>query len=277
MKIYAEYLFLENFIAGFGILYLTAVITGIQIKKPLLFLGGVLCGLFSFTILLEQAGYAVTVAQNVIFSVVLILLCFGKKGFGKSLLVFWITSFVLGGTALFLIFVTGSYGFVGTGALYLQGITYLKVSLGFVAGYTFVRAFSSFLHKKLKEEMLIKNVCLKICGMDFCLSGYVDTGNSLKEPVSGASVLVISQSAMENIKNVVGEQRLQTRYCAVPFKGAGMDHGILSGYRADCVKIEGKAHPQSVVIAVYTGEFRDCGGCSLLLGREFIEGGIVEC
>ncbi|MDD2217080.1 MAG: sigma-E processing peptidase SpoIIGA [Eubacteriales bacterium] len=275
MKIYAEYLFLENFIVGLGIIYLTSVITGLSVKKLSLFAGGALCGLFSFTILLDNGGYAITILQNAIFSAVLILLCFGKKGFGKSLLAFWIISFILGGTAICILFTTGSYGVIGAGALYMQGITYVKVGIGFIAGYTFVRAFSSFLHKKLKGEMLIKNVSIKICGMDFSLSGYVDTGNSLKEPVSGASVLVISEKEMEKIKSAVGEDWLQTHYCAVPFKSAGVDHGILNGFRPDSIEIEGERYTQSAVVAVYTGEFKYCGGCSLLLGQEFIQGGLV--
>ncbi len=274
MKIYAEYLFLENFIVGFGVLYLTSVITGLSCKR-MLPVGAALCGLFAFTIFLPDWGYLGIFARNGTFSALLILLCFGKRGFLKVLLTFWIVSLALGAAAMCIFFATGSYGVIGAGALYMNGMTYLKAALGFVAGYTAVRAFSLFLHKKLKDEKLIKDVCLKIYGMDFHLSGYVDTGNSLTEPLSRAAALVISSHEMERIKAAVGTENMQARYCAVPYKSAGTDHGILSGFRLDCVEIDGKPYPQDAVVAVYEGEFKYCGGCSLLLGREFIEGGLV--
>lgn len=275
MKIYAEYLFLENFIVGLGVLYLTSVITGLTVKKAFLFFGGVLCGLFAFTIFLPDWGYLGILVRNGAFSAFLVLVCLGKRGFFKALLTFWIVSLVLGAAALCLFFATGSYGVIGAGALYMDGMTYLKAALGFAAGYTSVRVFSLFLHKKLKDEKLIKDVCLKICGMDFRLCGYVDTGNSLTEPLSGAAALIISEREMERIKRTVGEENMQTRYCVVPYKSAGVDSGMLSAFRLDSVEIEGKPYPQEAVVAVYEGEFKYCGGCNLLLGREFIEGGLV--
>ena len=50
MVVYAEYLFLENFITGLIILYFSGRICGRKTKKIRLCAGGALCGLFSFTL-----------------------------------------------------------------------------------------------------------------------------------------------------------------------------------------------------------------------------------
>ncbi len=79
MTIYAEYLFAENFIAGFGIIRLTAMLCGRLPGRGRTAAGAALCGFFSFIILLNLSGI-MTLIYELIFILCVTEISFGPVG-----------------------------------------------------------------------------------------------------------------------------------------------------------------------------------------------------
>ena len=116
MGIYAEYLFMENFITGILILWLTGRVSGRSIRKLHLFEGGLLCGIYSFVLFFDSMGYAAAVLGKILFSAVVVINTFGLlperrrcgpgglkrqlRVFGRLLLTFYLISFAMGGITI---------------------------------------------------------------------------------------------------------------------------------------------------------------------------------
>lgn len=79
------------------------------------------------------------------------------------------------------------------------------------------------------------------------MRAFVDTGNFLRDPVSGKPAAVLSASCGKKLMEEVagaGEESLKTRICVIPYSTVG-EKGILQGVRPDRVIVEGKTIEKS--------------------------------
>lgn len=72
-------------------------------------------------------------------------------------------------------------------------------------------------------------------GNEITLKALADTGNSLKEPISGKPVSVVEEGLLEQLKDV----KLPERFRAIPYHSVGKDNGIMEGYEIPGIIIEG--------------------------------------
>ncbi len=91
------------------------------------------------------------------------------------------------------------------------------------------------------------------------LSALMDTGNTLKDPVTGWPVLVVDPAAAEELLGFTGQQLsqpLQTMLSAavpglrlIPYHSVGQSAGLLLGIKADYVEVNGKVREMVVAFA----------------------------
>ena len=87
-------------------------------------------------------------------------------------------------------------------------------------------------------------------GMKVSLTALVDTGNTLRDPVSGMPVLVVEDAVARQLLQLSAEQvahPVETLAMArkpglrlIPYSAVGQQAGLLLGIRADRVQIDGK-------------------------------------
>lgn len=301
MVVYAEYLFLENFITGIIILYFSGRICGRKTRKIRMCTGGVLCGLFSFVLFVNIRPAALALLIKFAFSVLAVAAAFppsrgaSKHQSSKSalytylrsglrlILTFYIVSFVMGGVTLAIIYLSGVKGAYGNGYVYMEAPTYALVALGVFASCAIMNIFVKCIGNIIRKQKLRCRAALEIGEKTFGLTAYTDTGNSLRDPVSGSPVSVISKSKAEEILAAMPEGDMAKRFCIIPFRAAGTERGTMSGFRADRLTLEtesgsGERCFAPAVIAVYEGEFSpgDEGErFDILLSKEILGGELI--
>lgn len=308
MVIYAEYLFLENVVTGGLILLLTEKISGIRCKKIFLVLGSILCGIYSFILFFDNLHPLLALLSKLVFSIFVIYIVFRPKRFRpfvRITLVFYLISFAMGGITIGFMYFVGIWGVTQNSSIYLGGIGYLYVLLGCVLTYMIFYFFSGFIKGKLLKERTYADVEVEMEGRSVTIKGMVDTGNFLKDPLTGKPVMIISASAAkqflpaEIVEEAVKNQKAQmlsqnlmnssyaNRIRIIPYHSIGEERGYLVGIRPDTIRIgvhnKSSSHRTMIasdgaILAIYKGMFSGGqldGDCSILLHPSMLEGGIA--
>ncbi len=166
MTIYAEYLFLENFIVGLGILKLTAMACGRCPGKARLVGGGVMCGLFSFIILFPLSG-VMTFFYEIVFVIAVMAAVFALadcKVLLKAGVVFYCISFVLGGSTVAFLFLSDSAGTVNNGFVYIGAAGYLVVLAGGTIGAVMLMSVMKFIKQRSAQAPKIVKISIEMMG-----------------------------------------------------------------------------------------------------------------
>lgn len=275
MVIYGEYLFLENFISGLIITYFTGKIAGCPAGRLRLTLCGLLCGAFSFTMFASLPGI-VSAGSKLLFAMTAAVSAFDWKGLRQTAALaalFLIVTVFYGGTAVALLSFFGWQGTVCGAGVYLPRATYLTVSAAAVCALLFLQLAVSLIRTKRQASRTLTAAAVSMGGKTWKVTGFIDSGNLLREPLSGRPVALVGKTLMEEMLD--GLSDADTRYAAVPYRAVGTEHGLLDGWRADHIIFEGRQVDQPV-LAVW-GDGRFLPGQSeeqILLPAEMLERGI---
>ncbi len=216
-ELYADSLFLVNFVMDLYLLLLVNRSSFRTATPGRLLLGAALGGIGGLLpYLLPGAVFLKMGAGIAVGTVGMLLTAFPVKSFRM----FWkllekliLYSFCMGGALLFLIravpglrrALTGVFGILGVG-----GICFL-----------FLRRRGS---GNIQKESLCRAVLL--CReMRLEVTGLIDSGNTLTEPVSGRPVCIVSESVLDSLKG-----KLPEGCRIVPYHSIGKSRGILEGY-----------------------------------------------
>ena len=241
-------------------------------------LGGLMCGAYSF-VLFVPMGWAAAVAGKLLFSLLVILGAFGygnRNRYFKRVGIFYLVSFLMGGITVGLMYMAKIPGLSANGSVYLHGITYLQVAAGVFATWAAGSWFVRFIRGKLHKEKIFTDIQVEIEEKRWEMRAFVDTGNFLKDPVSGSPAAVLSASIGQKLLNEV-KGSLPQRSCVIPYRSVGQK-GILQGLRPDRIIVAGRTI-ERIVLAISKEDFGSWKGqenYEVLLQQQILEGGVPE-
>lgn len=119
----------------------------------------------------------------------------------------------------------------------------------------------------------------------------IDTGNMLKEPITGNPVIVvekevlksiISEEILENAQKIIGgdneieleDKKIISKFRVIPFSSIGKQNGLLLGFKPDEINIinnESEKRFKNVVVAIYNKSFSKNKTYRALIGLDIIE------
>lgn len=278
MTVYGEFLFLENFITGIVILALTGRLCGRTRSKSGLLLGGFLCGAYSFVLFVPMMWLLALVCR-LCFSFLVILAAFGyggKQTYLKTTALFYIVSFLMGGITITLMYITKVPGLSANGSVYLHGITYFQVAAGVLVTWVLGSWLAEFFKGKLQKEKVYTFMKVEIAEKTWEIRAFVDTGNFLREPISGNPAAVLSASCGQRISEEI-KDLLLCRSCIIPYRSVGQK-GILQGIRPDRILVDGKPI-EKIVLAISKEDFTCGKGAEpyeALLQQQLLEREVLE-
>jgi len=275
LVIYGEYLFIENMITGALILSFTAKILGIRLSTPRIILCSACCGGYAFVLFFHMAGLF-SIAGKLIFSLAMAVLAFGKaspKRLLQNAAVFLGVTILYGGIAMAILTSFGWTGVTAAAGIYLPPLTYVTITAVASCSAWFVwLLLHIFSVKRLETRTRVKTV-ITVDRQSWVLQGMIDSGNTLKDPLSGKPVCIVRKTLMENL--LLHMEHPERRYTVIPYHSVGVEQGLLDGYRMDKLTV-GREILKSPVVAVCEEEhfFRDGQDLEILLPGMMLERGL---
>ena len=269
MTVYAEYLFLENFTAGLILLYLTAGLSGTAAGILRLAAGAAVSGMSSFVIFLPlntvEAVLVRTAAAAAVCAAAL-----GTDRLLKKTALFFILSFLTGGAAMAFFLWQQIPVLMGNGILYLGAMTYPLLLLCGIPAMALAAWFVRTVRRKRRTDWTHGTAELELEGQTAVFRACVDSGNSLRDPVTGNPVILIDEKGARSLP--FKKEDYPSRFAAVPYRAVGVTSGILEGIRLDRMKFCGKDY-YNITLAYFEGTF---GEFEVLLNRNILEGGLAD-
>ena len=292
MTIYIDVIIVENLIMNYIILYATGTISKIKISYLRIFCSSLIGAIYAVTEYTFKLNIYSNIIVKTILSVIIIYVAFNPqniKNMCKQLIIFYVTTFTFGGIATYLIYVlkpqkkkikNGMY--VGT---YVLKVIFIGAIIGTIILFI---AFKQVKNKITKKDMICK-IKIKINGKEKTLDAMVDTGNMLKEPITGTPVAVVERTSLydllpkeilNNTESILGgdfkniPEDIKREYIPklkiIPFASLGKQNGMLVGIKPEKIEIinEQTEENKNAIIGIYNKSLTKKGEYNALIGIE---------
>ena len=233
--------------------------------------------------------------SKVILSIVMIHVGFTPKNLKllfKYTIIFYLTSFVFGGCAFFLLY------YIRPGEIlykngFLTGTYPIKIAfLGAIVGLALVSIAFKIIKNRLSKNDMFCEIQINYKENSTKIRAMIDTGNLLKDPITKIPVIVVEKDALREIvesnildsldkviegANVdlideIGEDYI-SRFRLIPFSSLGKQNGMLIGFKPDSViiKFDGTdIETKDVIIGIYNKKVSKNGNYSGLTRIRFV-------
>ncbi len=191
--VYADILIIVNTYINYFLLRLTALISRKRASTLRLVIASVVGSLYSLIIMIDSISDWLLASSRIIFACLIVILAFRintKKLFFRLFLSFFAVSFIFAGImyAVWFLFSPKAM-YYGNGVVYFNINTFTLAVLTVLA-YFIIRVTVKAVEFKAPKNTLFQ-VEFMIQGSFFKDQGFLDTGNSLKEPFSDFPVAVV--------------------------------------------------------------------------------------
>lgn len=220
MKVYLDLVVLMNFLFDFMILFAVKIVLKEKCSIWRVLLGSLVASTSILLLFLSLSSFGLFLLKLGI-SILIILVTFGRRNFFKDFLYFYLISIILGG---FLYLFDIGFTYKNKGVLFFGN----GLSINFVVLVVLSPIFLYFYVMEVKKyKMKYSNIYLVevyIKDKVYKLKGMLDTGNQLRDPYTGKSVLLVNSSIC-----IGGDKCLY-----VPYKALNTE-GVIPCYVADRV------------------------------------------
>lgn len=200
-EVYIDLYFLINVSMNFLCLMIGAVLLHREVGRVRTLLAAMLGGTYAAAALLLGLNGAVGILLDILIVVLMCAVTFGKRGKGimgifRAAAVVWLTSMVLGGV------MTALYAGLNRLHLPLETIeddglsVWIFVAVSALAGILTVKGGRWFGLSSKTQSAAIE---VTLYGKTLHLRAMIDTGNLLRDPVSGKGVVVAELSALQSV------------------------------------------------------------------------------
>lgn len=290
MTIYIDVIMLENLIMNYIILYATGIIAKTKIKYSRLFFGSLIGAIYAVTEYWLKINIYSNIILKFILSIIIVYVSFypqNIKNMWKQLLFFYLTTFTFGGVATYLIYVLKPQNIIIKNGMYAGSYTLKVIFLGAILGTIIIIISFKIAKNKISKKDMFCKAKITLNKKDIYLNAMVDTGNMLKEPISGLPVIVVEYTKLYNIipKEILNNidlilggdlkkipEDIKKEYISklkvIPFASLGKQNGMLMGIKADSVEILGEdtSEKKEAIIGIYNKSLTKRGEYDALLG-----------
>ena len=278
--VYLDRVFVLNGIVDYLLLLGTAWLCGLPLHRKRLVLCAALGGLYAAVVFLPRTAVLGHPVVRVLAGGAMALLAF--QGRWRPAGLFFLLAAGLAGAVLAAGLACGSVRGLAQ-RLYFADISWQVLILVSALFYAALRLFMGQAARHMGGELL--QVRISVGGRTQVVTALHDTGNTLRDPVSGCPALVLERRAAdmlwtpevarvlaENVPPEVKMARLHRMGCTVrftllPFRAVGTEAGLLLAARSDYIEVNGRRYPRTPV-ALCEQPVSDGGGYHALWGAE---------
>ena len=258
MTVYADVLFAINFSMDFISLFITQLLLNRKIYKKRILISSAIGGVYGVFELLTNMNTFLGIAVNIAVAFLMCFICYYEgsiRRFISMYVIYWGISMALAGfMSLLYSFMNKilseyildySYGKVYNGARF-----FIIASLSVITAIIFGRAFSK------EKNIRYTDIKVELNGKEYCIKVLCDTGNTLREPLSGKGVILVSKecelgSEIEKIPDIY------KRY--IPYSATNSS-GLLKGIAPKVLLVDGK-NTDAIIAPTENRSFSGYEGC----------------
>lgn len=247
--------------------------------------------------LLKEEKVNKTLTLKILLSIAMIYIALSPKNVKKclkQLLIFYLTSFTFGGTAFALLYFINPAEILMQNGVYIGSYPVKIAILGGIIGCVIIIIAFKIIKGKMTSKNMYCKIEVEINSKKAESIAMIDTGNLLKEPISGRPVIIIENEILENMlpdkilmntkKIIEGNmEEIPIEYISklrvIPFTSLGMPNGMLLGIKADKITIYNEDDTQkieNIIIGLYDKKLSKTGKYTSLIGISLIEGRKTE-
>lgn len=296
MTIYLDVVIIENLIMNSIIIYATAIVTKAKIEHLRIFLASLIGAIYSVLSYISKLAIFSNLFIKILLSIVMVYIAFNPpkiKTLGKQLLLFYLTSFLFGGVAFSLIYIIKPQEILMKDGLFLGTYPLKTVFLGaIIASIILITAFK-VIKNKITAKDIYCNIEIYLEQKNIEIKAMLDTGNLLKEPISGMPVIVVEHTKLydiipkeilNNLDKILGgdlesipeeiKEKYLTKLKVIPYSSLGKQNGMILGIKADKIKIikeDENIIKNNVIIGIYNKSLTKRGEYNGLVGIELLQ------
>ncbi|SKC87383.1 sigma-E processing peptidase SpoIIGA [Maledivibacter halophilus] len=296
LEIYAEYLFLENFIMNLLILHITSYFCKYQGRFYKLMIGASVGALYAFIFFFPSLHFLFSFSMKLVISMLIIVISFTPhkfRDFFKYLSIFYLVTFVFGGTAFAFFYFTNFDSILSNGIFYSNNFSIRVLLYSVAVAYILIVLSIGYIKNKVNKENLYKKIVIEFDSKQKEISALIDTGNSLSDPISKFPVIIVEYSAIEEllpekvkeifkngncnkldqITTILQNTNWMNRFRIIPFTSLGMENGMLIGFKPDSVKLKIKGDVMNlrrIIVGISTNRLSKNGDYKALLNPDIL-------
>lgn len=276
------------------ILYATSIILKLKPKLFRILISSAIGSIYSIILYITEMKIYSSIISKIILSIIMTYVAFNPqnvKKMWKQILIFYLTSFVFGGVALYLIYFLKPQDILMKNGMYV-GENILKIILlGGIVAFVVIKISLKIIKTKISSKDMYCNIKIKLNEKEVETTAMLDTGNLVKEPITNTPVIIVESSLLyemlpkeilNNLEEVLNgnlsdiPEEIQEKYISkmrcIPFKSLGKENGMLLGIRADeieVIKEDENKIIKNAIIGIYDksltkrGEYRALVGIDL--------------
>jgi len=207
LTIYLDAVWILNLMLDLMLLMLTKALARVNTGKWRLLFGAIIASLIVPITIYFPNSFLNSLPGKILYSSIIILSTFGYKSmyrFLKLLLIFYFTSFAIGGGLTAVYFLLSSpVAVTGNGILtfnrgYGDPISWLFIVIGFPIVWLFTKTrMDEHASEKIRYDQLCE-VSIQMNEISFVTKGYIDSGNQLVDPLTKKPVIICDESFLMN-------------------------------------------------------------------------------
>lgn len=295
--IYADVILAENLIMNYLILWSTARLTRYNYSKVKLGIASLLGAVYAVLSYFPEYSFLFSFFMKILFSILIVIVAYTPAYFHLLLKltgIFYIVSFVFGGAAFGLFYFINGLNLTSNGISFIKDFPIKILVAAIIIAYITIKYSWDYVQHRIKRERLIVRVEMSFDKKQLSLDALVDTGNSLKDPITNVPVMITEYSMIrellpediqkifeqsgENDLNAIAEimsiSKWATRFRIIPFKSLGRENGMLVGFKPDMVTIFDSGRRiqlNNIVIAIYRKNLSKDGEYNALIHPEMLK------
>lgn len=154
-------------------------------------------------------------------------------------------------------------------------------------GFVVISLVTGIIKDRINKKSMICDLEIFYNGKNKKVKTMLDTGNLLKEPISGADVIIVEKESLKeivskeillNISKILKGEWIEDarvhnyKFKLIPFSSLGNDNGLLIGFKPDYIKVYGEDEilRDDVLIGIYDGKLSRTNGYASLIGLNII-------
>lgn len=267
MVIYLDIVLVENLIINYFLIYITIKMMNFSISNKRMLFASMIGSIYSITMIFPTLKVLSFIPFQILVAALMVKISIYRCNLNnlmKGTTAFIVSSLILAGVCVKLSQISAKYDIFAH--FFIGSISCTQLIIAFIIVYLIMSRVYAYFKDRASIKSFIYDVEITIGKEKFLLKGFLDTGNSLVEPVTKLPCLIVYD------KYIADFEGSNKEYFIIPYSAIGC-FGKLKGYKSDGIRLREKKgywKEISALICPCNQRLSPCEEYNVLLSRGII-------